>query len=102
MARSRLWKFAAVLAVGASGCALCDKCNEPPIPCTGPGCSAALNIAPAPFVAAPGSGPFSTAAAAPTTGSAAAAPTFTAPPLPDVPADSPPSGPIAPEKPGNK
>lgn len=112
MSRSRLWKLAALVAVVAPGCALCDKCNEPPVPCSGPGCSAAMNIAPAPYVAAPMGtpmvGPFATTtvpaapaatSSAPARGSAAATPTFTAPPLPEVPADSPPTGPVAPEKP---
>jgi hypothetical protein len=102
MSRSRLWMIAAVLAAGASGCAQCDTCNNPPTPCTGPGCSAALNVVPPPMMSGspmpamnPASGPF---AAAPESG---ATPAFNAPALPDVPADaaSPPVSPSAPDKP---
>ena len=101
MSRSRLWMLAGIFAVGASGCAQCDSCNYPPVPCTGPGCSAALNVAPSPMegtrmpaMSAAG-GPF--ASPPPSNGTAR----LIAPALPDLPSEaaSPPAGPAAPEKP---
>jgi hypothetical protein len=121
MSRSRLAWLAAVslsLAAGASGCALCDECHKIPVPCNGPGCSAALSVDPSSYPGAM-SGPVlspAAGAASPMTinssGGAAAAngsntpngsvPSFVPPPLPEVPNDppaSPPTGPAAPEKP---
>ncbi len=101
MSRSRLWMLAGLFAVGASGCALCDTCNQPPVPCTGPGCSAALTVtspstggARMPAMGA-ASGPF--AIPPPTNGTTP----FVAPALPVLPGEvaSPPAGPAAPEKP---
>jgi hypothetical protein len=108
MARPRPWKLAVGLLIGASGCAHCDICDDPPVPCTGPGCSAALNVEAAPinFGTAPPSttaSPFAPySPSGPTQHSAGGTtPIFTAPPLPDVPPDSasPPAPPVAPEKP---
>ena len=101
MSRSRLWMVAGLLAVGASGCAQCDTCNHPPVPCTGPGCSTALNVGPQPMehvrmpATSGASGPF--ASPPPSDGNSR----FTAPTLPDLPGEaaSPPPGPAAPEKP---
>ena len=104
MARSRLWKLvgSAVVAI-SSGCALCDTCNEPPVPCTGPGCSAAMNIAPAPYGMQPGAGSFAPGmmGGVPTAppSEAQTTPSFTVPPLPEVPAESPPPPPDSPATP---
>ena len=104
MARSRFFFVASLFAVGAAGCAHCDTCDNMPVPCSGPGCSAALRTVGSPMDA-PSVGPFSTGMSsvpmAPPSSGTSAPLNLTAPALPDVPADapSPPPGPAALEKP---
>jgi hypothetical protein len=52
---------AAGLAIGAAGCAQCDKCDDFPVPCIGPNCGGYV----------PGAGAMMYGAGAPTTGSSA-------------------------------
>ena len=82
MSRSRRWVFAGLLAVGASGCAQCDTCNQPPVPCTGPGCSAALNVEPFPSGASPMPATSTSPGAFTTAGPSGEAARFTAPGAP--------------------
>lgn len=100
MARSRLFAVAAALAAGVAGCAHCDTCDDMPVPCTGPGCGAALRPG-GPAMLGPSPGPFSLSPVTAPGAATTSAPEFTPPPVPDVPADppTPPPAPDAPQRP---
>ncbi len=105
MLRSRLFLVASVLAVGSAGCAICDTCDEMPVPCSGPGCNATLRTVGSPMMPLP-AGSFSAEAVLPIAPPASASETspalsLKAPALPEIPAEptTPPPPPPAPVKP---